>query len=263
MIKFVPNTSTNYWEDPIHNLGFEKYSDLGKDCYFFYGNVPHPSYKEICDLPKYYFATEEQLRKNDESISYTDYFDKIFTICSPCAEERPKRESVFFPFNEEFIPTKIEKKVEVIYTGFAFGKHIGDILTTIRKYSYTYVSFHKGGPVTNSNVSYAEKLKLISESKINVIHNLLDNNTPQLKTRPFESAFCKTLMLCYKDDWNVIEEWFEPEKDFIYYTSQEDLENKINQILANYDDYSYIIENAHKKAVSNYTTKHFVEKYLK
>jgi len=263
MIKFIPNTSTNYQEDPIHNLGFEKYSDLGKDCLFYYGNCPHESYKEQSNLPKYYFATEEQYVENDVSLSYTEYFDEIFTICSPCTKNRQKRESVFFPFNEELIPYNSEKKVEVIYTGFALGKHIGDILNTILNFQYSYVSFHKGGMVTNSNVTYLTKLKLISESKINIIHNLLDNGTPQLKTRPFESAFCKTLMLCYKDEWNIIEEWFEPEKDFIYYTDKEDLENKINMILSNYESYQHIIDSAYDKAINNYTTKHFIEKYLK
>jgi spore maturation protein CgeB len=70
---------------------------------------------------------------------------------------------------------------------------------------------------------------------------------PQFKSRIIEAAFCKTLNLIKYDEWNVIEKWFEPNKEFIYYYDKKDLEEKIKDILENYDKYSIIIENAHKK----------------
>jgi spore maturation protein CgeB len=71
------------------------------------------------------------------------------------------------------------------------------------------------------------------------------------------------LILCKKDNWNIIEKWFEPNKEFLYFENEIDLENLITEILKNYDKYQIIINNAYNKAINNYTTRHFVEKYLK
>jgi hypothetical protein len=249
-------------EDPINYLGFENFSHLGKDCLFFYGGHPHDSFKEISDLPKYFFTTEEQCWDRDTTDNYVDYFETIFTICPPSFTNRKKRKSAFFPFPEEFIPNTFEKLYDVIYTGFASAEHINEIINTISKFNYRFVSFGGNNLITDANVSYSRKIQLISQSKITVVHNLLSNNTPQLKTRPFEAAFCKSLIICKKDDFNIIEEWFEPNKEFLYYENANDLEGIIIKVLNNYNDYIPMIEGAYEKAINNYTTRHFIKKFL-
>ena len=57
----------------------------------------------------------------------------------------------------------------------------------------------------------------------------------------------KTLMLIYKDEWNVIENWFEPNVDFLYWETFEELEKMMSDILNNYNNYWHIVENAHEK----------------
>jgi hypothetical protein len=249
-------------EDPINYLGFENFSDLGKDCLFFYGGHPHDSFIESSDLPKYFFTTEEQGWDRDTTDNYVFAFEKIFTICPPSFTNREKRKSVFFPFPEEFIPQIFEKMYDVIYTGFATAEHINEIIHTINKFNYRFVSFGGNNLITDANVSYSRKIQLISQSKITVVHNLIGNNTPQLKTRPFEAAFCKSLIICKKDDFNIIEEWFEPNKEFLYYENANDLEEIIIKVLNNYNDYIPMVERAYEKAINNYTTKHFIKKFL-
>jgi hypothetical protein len=138
--------------------------------------------------------------------------------------------------------------------------------------------------VTHKSVDNKEKLRLITSSKISLVHNLLyptkehidfiktipnwEGNeafslldqeiVPQIKGRVFESALCKSLILCKKDQFNVIEHFFEPNKEFIYYEDEKQIQN----ILDNYDDYQHIIEAAYNKA-QNYTTKAFFNKYLR
>jgi hypothetical protein len=85
---------------------------------------------------------------------------------------------------------------------------------------------------------------------------------PQIKMRTFEAAFCKSLILCRKDDFNVIENFFEKDKEFIYYKDKKEMEIIIKDVLSNYDKYIPIIENAFNKAVNHFTTKKFAEKYL-
>ena len=142
-------------------------------------------------------------------------------------------------------------------------------------------------------------MKLISESKITLVANLLylrydhlffvwktpsyeDNEAfklvpkwheinkwfnkeilvPQLKSRLFEAAFGRSLILCRRDPFNIVERFFEPGKEFVYFENDK-LEETIQDILDNYQSYEKVIERAYKKAVNTYTTKKFVEKYLK
>ena len=70
-------------------------------------------------------------------------------------------------------------------------------------------------------------------------------------------------MLVKRDPWNVIEHWFEPGVDFVYYENESQLKSKIRDILDNWDDYKQIIENAYNKAVSKYTTKNLIKRIIK
>ena len=85
---------------------------------------------------------------------------------------------------------------------------------------------------------------------------------PQLKSRIFEAAFCRSLILCKKDNFNVIETYFTPNEEFIYYEEGK-LVQTVNKILVNYDTYLPVVEKAFKRAISQYTTSAFFEKYLK
>jgi len=114
--------------------------------------------------------------------------------------------------------------------------------------------------MVTSNLLYYDKnkmnvIKSIDRYEENKAFSKLETMTmPQIKTRVFEAALNKTLLLIRKDEWNVIEHWFEPDKDFLYYTD-ETLENKINEISTNWNNYTDIVNNAYKKAINNYTTQ--------
>ena len=140
--------------------------------------------------------------------------------------------------------------------------------------------------ITHINIPRADMWEIIRKTKILVISNMLyldpqkiknimniqhwDKNEankalnygvmPQLKTRPIEAAFNKCLMLVKRDPWNLIEHWYEPDKDFIYYDENSELESKINEIINDWDSYKIIVDNAYKKSINNYTTKHFFDK---
>ena len=46
---------------------------------------------------------------------------------------------------------------------------------------------------------------------------------------------------------------------FIYFYSEEDLDNKVKLILDNYDDYKIIAENAKNKVMNNYLISNLVD----
>jgi spore maturation protein CgeB len=62
-----------------------------------------------------------------------------------------------------------------------------------------------------------------------------------------------------KDNWNVAERYYEPEREFIYFENAKDLKEKIEEIKDNWEDYQEITERAYQKAM-NYTTDKFVSK---
>lgn len=213
-----------------------------------------------------------------------------------------RRVPIFFPFNEEFTPPVSEKRYDIIYTGHLHPKPIMRDMKTISRFNYRLVSNSDHELVTDRGVGYEEKLSLISQSKITLTHNLLyptvrhvlnvwkypgwranrafsdiprglvglakrlltgpEIEVPQLKSRIFEAAFSRSLILCRKDNFNVIEKYFTPSEEFVYYEDG-GLVKTVNKILANYDAYLPVIDRAYKRAAEQYTTAAFFMKYLK
>ena len=85
---------------------------------------------------------------------------------------------------------------------------------------------------------------------------------PQFKTRIHEAAISKTLNLVRRDEWNVIEDFYEPETEFVYFDNEDDLSLKITSILNNWDEYSDVLDKAYDKAMT-YTTENFVSNIRK
>lgn len=265
MMKVVNNLDKTYPEETLRYCNWERYSDKAVDCVFYNGGPQNIEYHQ--SVPKYLLYFEEQIWPQDSTDNCVPHVDKIFTILNPniTGRHNKKRTSVFYPTNEEVTEKAregTEKKYDVIYTGFAGGDHVKKILQSIINFNYRWVSFGNNPYATNRNISYIEKLKLICECKIDVCHGLVGNGTPQTKSRYFEAAFCKSLNLMHKDQWNCIEEWFTPNEHFIYFETQDELCDLIKDASKNYDKYVPIVEAAYQKAMKEYTTEQFVKKYI-
>lgn len=252
--------------------------------------------KEIFNNKIVYLELEEPNRffSNVDWFNHFKYdhlFSKVFSICPYTTEwyniyYNKQYTNVFIPI--EYQPQNyIEKIYDIIYAGHIYEGEIENNVSVLKHFNYRIVSNTNHLLTTNRSVSNDEKLKLISQSKISLIHNLLyptkehinhiktindyKNNkafskldhgiVPQIKGRVFESALYKSLILCQRDPWNIIEKWFEPEKEFIYY-DKENAKEQIQDILNNYEDYVPIIERAYIKGL-NYTTESFFNTYLR
>ncbi len=262
-MKVINNFDNIYPEETLRYCHWERFEQSAIDCVFFNGGPQH--IEKQYDVPKILLYFEEQTWEKDTTDLCIPHVDKILTILNPKVSGRyGKRQSVFYPTNEEITEQVVDskKKYDVIYTGFAPGGHVSKIIDTIVKFNYRWVSFGNNPTATNRNISYIEKLRLIAQSKIDVCHGLVGNGTPQTKSRYFEAAFCKSLNLMYWDEWNCIEEWFTPNEDFLYWKTEQDLYELIEDVTNNYDKYLPIVNNAYNKAMSEYTTKRFIEKYV-
>lgn len=278
-------------EDPLYYLGFEKYENEVRDCYLFmadfYGDLYSGRYddkeKVVLTLEEPNFCVGDGLKAQLHKRA-----DLILTICPYTAELFDNRQFVFFPTDERFIPEEVEKEIDVCYFGsfprsVPWDSYINNIAS---KYKFSY-GYYFGG--TNPRCSHADKFSIYAKTKIAIVHGLCNINPsdasrylsfpkgtenkafthldkgmlPQIKSRMFEAAFCKSLILCQKDPWNPIEYFFEPDVDFMYFTDEDDLMKKVDHILNNYSEYDKMRQSAFDKAVNNYTTRSFVEKYLK
>lgn len=316
-MKVLKRTS-GYTQDPTRYFNLEKYA---KKCGDF---VLIEAGFEKANLWEHYGYRGEELQKllkekivrlefeepnkffiGDNPAEYEKYFYRVFSLCPYTCDwvnsqnNEKKRVPIFFPFNDEFTPAKSEKKYDIIYMGHIVSKKLLNELHTMSKFNYRFVSNSKHPLVTNTSASYDEKMKLVSQTRITLVHNLLyprlfhifnvwrtrnyrtngafklvppwylfwkvftDKNivVPQLKSRVFEAAFGRSLILCKRDPFNVIERYFEPDKEFVYYEDGK-LEEKIREILSDFPKYQKVIDNAYKKASENYTIDAFVRKYL-
>lgn len=208
-----------------------------------------------------------------------------------------RRSPVCFPFNEQFIPEPREKQFDVIYSGHIVAPSISRLVDALTPFNYRLVSQSDDPRVTDRSASYAQKLDLVARSRVSVMQNLLflwpkhvqtvrategweENEAfsqvprsgvvtredevmaPQIKSRVFEAALCRSLILCRRDPWNVIERFFEPELEFLYYEPGE-LAGKLEHVLRNYDAFAPVVERAYARARREYTTEAFFERHLK
>jgi len=224
--------------------------------------------------------------RNDAINLHEKSYDKIFTICPYTVKIRNKflqkelYHYVFFPS-----PFEWNKSNEKIYDVFYAGSGSDYILNDeILKFKYKAINQIKNKYITDTNVSFDEKLNLISKSKITIVHNIINiekfslnfdtsqyfnigqtklpfKHLTQHKSRVIEASRCKSLILCKEDDFNIIEDFFTPNVHFIYFNN-ENLGEKLTEILNNYSNYTHIIENAFKKVNECYGINNFYKKYI-
>lgn len=190
----------------------------------------------------------------------------------------------FSPFNPKYTPSQTRKIYDVYHTGHRCNSIIHKAFSVMEKFNHCFVCADYGN---NKGVGYQTKLTLNAQSKISVVHGLLKwpdqfkrgasqfkghrafdlvqdyGIVPQMKTRTIEAAASKSIILCLRDSWNMIESYFEEGKDFIYWDDEYDLEEKIYYILNHYEDYSSMIEHAYNTVMAQFTPDQFFYRYLK
>lgn len=300
----IKQLSHNYKFDPFHAFNFTPYEGDLKGITLYYGIFSEKLVNKSDTNIKVLFFVEwpNSLYGTAFDILFiVENFDYIFTICPYTNKflnmkyKVNKFKDIFFPVELDKLPViKENKPMPLIYTGHNFTqvsaiKMIYEILDkTIGKSTYAQLIV----PMQQTSIhGYYEKMNLLSNTKIALIHNVLqplkklyagdplfsdsianiylpwhniegDKEVPQIKSRMFEASIMKCIMLVYKDDYNLIESYFSEGVDFIYFSSVEEALNIINNVLNHYDKYKHIAENAYKKTLEKYTTKAFI-KYIR
>lgn len=297
----VANLSGNYPYDPLHSFNFEPYLKDISGVSLYYGSIPIESLKNDINQNNTDFKILLNFETpNSIFISNFDnefyLFNAIFHLCPYTCNYLNKKYNtdkfkvMYFPIedNEYIIPTN--RNIPVYYTGHI---DINDMSQLILETINRIIGKDKFQQLRDSiNIKsvegYYAKMKLLANVKIAIVHNVLkemnkfpgynehindilaheelpwflpNDLVPQLKSRVFEGGLMGCILLVYKDKYNVIEKYFTENEDFIYYENKDDLDNKIDTILKDYDKYKLIGINIQKKIKENYTSKHFI-KYI-
>lgn len=221
----------------------------------------------------------------EDAVTSQLYFNEVYTLCPYTARYINNKygditHQIAVPYTvradvfKQYVSDMSNKEYDVVYQGqFNSADHM-IMLSAMQKHKYAICSIGPNPAITHRNLTTHQKMDLVSRSKISLASNQLyltthqieyckhhypdykDNEAlvhldagvvPQFKSRVMEAALCKSLNLVKYDYWNVIEEWFKPNEDFVYYYDNTDLSTKIDDILANYDEYLPLIESAHNK----------------
>ena len=142
-----------------------------------------------------------------------------------------------------------EKPIDVIYWGNVpnGSKTVLNILESMTKFNSAFYTLGIGVPakyhpmITKVNAPRKEMWETLRKSKVMVTANLLyltdaevkaaktcpqwkeneafafldKNITPQIKTRPIEAIFNKSLVVLKEDPWRIFDHWFKEGEDFL------------------------------------------------
>ncbi len=220
-----------------------------------------------------------------DAVLSQDFFTESYTICPYTADwlnasnlTDTKYFPIAFPIRMEALAAYSDvqpsgKEIDVAYMGTVVSDEHNAIVDLIQNYKYMFATLHSDPRATAVSVRCVEKWCMLSSVKMNVAVNLLYPNdshiqllkkypgwqqnvafshvdqyiVPQFKPRVIESAACKVLNLVKRDPWNVIENWFVPKEEFLYWDDLVGLKRLIEDVLADYEAYWSIVERAYEK----------------
>lgn len=229
-----------------------------------------------------------------------DFFTEVYCVCPYTCKfmndyfEYEKFKYIPYPYTNYSVEDFGNYDSLVSWFGSIHGDDHIKAIETISKYDYKFITSQQNtwmhhpyeyNKCTHVNLSTPDKLKEVSKAKSSLTFNKLYMNgssqensryrwlynnafnhwdkkiMPQFKVRTHEIASSKSLILCYKDQWNLIEDFYEPNKDFIYFENFKELDELLIDIDENFSKYQPIIENAFNK-VQNYSVEK-IFKYIK
>jgi hypothetical protein len=277
----------NYPYDPIRNIySLEKYLKNGNYYNVIYGfncydGQIYNTHKNVLidfEEPNFFFMSNEAI---NHRIAHVKQLHKKITLCPYAARllntttTLNNVTSCFFMVDNDYLVDTLglpnyDKPNDVIY----IGNNVSGITAGFKQFN----------PPNLSIPTYLDKIQTLYNTKISICHNVLflknhfhiysnaiqyfpelandKLEIPQLKSRIFESGFSKCIPLVYFDQSKIVEQFFEPDVDFIYFYSIADLQMLVDKILNNYDSYKFIAENIYKKCNDKYKISDFVNTYI-
>lgn len=290
-MRIISNYSKCYADGIEINLGLDSLSS-DSDIGLFHGYywVYHP--KEVEEQKKKYklkrtglldLWSPTSIFSRDNFLKEHESFDKVFCICPYTCEWMNNRLGYkkyiysLYPFTNINVLSQ-QKPYDICYFGSLVSIYHRECINIITKFNYQFSSQIRYPEITAYCMPHIDKLKMVATCKAGLSINFLSvNNThinniqkydnwknnkacsnipcqiPQFKARIHELAACHTLILCMKDQWNLIEDYYTEGEHFIYFNKPSEFEALIIDIKNNWEKYQPIAEAAHQHFLKNHT----------
>ena len=223
-----------------------------------------------------------------------DFFDDVFCVCPFTCEFMnehfgyEKFHYIPYPFSNYSVKEFGQYDADCSWMGSVSGQDHILALETLFKFNYKFITSQKNTwmfhpyefkKCTHVGLSPHDKLVELSKCKSSLSFNMIymspaskKNNfkafeyfdqgfMPQFKVRTHEITSSKSLMIVKKDPWNLVEDFYEPDKEFIYFENCDELEDILNDVIKSFDKYQKIIQNAYTKSKSYKVEK--IYEYIK
>ena len=209
-----------------------------------------------------------------------EYFTEVYCVCPFTCKFMndhfgyEKFKYVPYMFTNQSVKEFGNYDADCSWMGSVHGQDHISAIEVMSKYKYKFMTSqrntwmhhpHEYNKCTHVMLTNDEKLTELSKCKSSLSFNMIymspssrkndfqafekfdEGIMPQLKARNFEIASCKSLLLVKKDPWNLIEDFFEPDKEFIYFENFSQLDAIIDDVSKNFESYKGIIEAAYEK----------------
>lgn len=293
----VIDLKSNYAFDPQHSWNFNtsnnpllKDVSLSVGASLFNRNLGRRRIKVYIDVetPNFTFTRFQDYQKTVE------IYDLIFALCPYTCKmlneihNTNKFVPIYFFINSQIFPEpNTERNINVLYVGHFLGlKFLPYFIDTMNILNGKEQS-NKLLTVLRQPIkeTFERKLRMLGNTKICLVHNLLsldyffhrenypslfskyypssdEKRVPQCKSRIFEGAAMGCILLCLKDEYNIIEEYFTENEDFLYFSNEEELKELSTKIVNNYNEYKFLGVNARRKCLANYTQDNFINELI-
>jgi len=223
-----------------------------------------------------------------------DFFTDVYCVCPFTCKFMnehygyDKFKYIPYPFTNYSVTEFGNYDADCSWMGSIHGQDHISAIDTLMLFNYKFITSQKNtwmkhpyefNMCTHVDLSPEDKLIELSRCKSSLSFNMIymspasrKNNfqvfekfeegiMPQFKVRTHEITSSKSLMLVKKDPWNLVEDFYESEKEFIYFNDFDELKEILTDLSTNFDKYHGIIENAYQR-YQDYTVEKIYQ-YIK
>lgn len=214
-----------------------------------------------------------------------DFFTDVYCVCPFTCQFMnqhygyEKFKYIPYPFTNYTVTQFENYDADCSWMGSIHGQDHISAIEVIQDFNYKFLTSQKNTWMRHpyefqkcTHVDLPSDQKLIELSKcrsslsFNMIYmspNSVKNNfsafdkfdegiMPQFKVRSHEITSSKSLMLVKKDPWDLVEDFYEPNKEFLYFKNFDELRSIISDLSTDFSKYRDIINNAYLRS-KNYT----------
>ena len=254
---------------------------------------PFKNYKRKC-LLALWSPCEFTARSGYYHFDHYDFFTDVYCVCPFTCKFMnehygyEKFKYIPYPYTNTTVTEFGNYDAVSSWMGSIHGEDHIKAVDSLMKHKYKFMTSQKNTwmkhpyeyyKCTHVMLSNDEKLIELSKCRSSLSFNMIymspssirndgdafmhfdDGIMPQFKVRSHEIASCKSLMIVKKDPWNLVEDFYTPDKEFIYFEDFKQLDDILNDVNKNFSKYTDIIEAAYKRSL-NYTTEN-IYRYIK